>query len=164
MIKPLLTLLLLSAMCSARLTPVPFAFPACLRLAAGGVPGRSRNPDSQPGVCAKQPMSSDGFVRLSKIEIYPQHLEAYLQHAARVGEISLRTEPGVLTMYALSEKEHPCRVTILETYASHEAYEKHIASAHFQQYKQSTLHMVRSLVLSDQTPINPANRIINFIR
>ena len=81
-----------------------------------------------------------------------------------MGEISLRTEPGVLTMYAVSEKENPCMVTILETYASHEAYEKHIASDHFQRYKQETLHMVKSLVLSDQIPLNPANRINNFIQ
>ena len=82
----------------------------------------------------------------------------------RGGEVSLRTEPGVLTMYAVSEKENPCKVTILETYASREAYEKHIASEHFQKYKQGTLHMVKSLVLSDQTPLNPANRINNFIQ
>ena len=47
---------------------------------------------------------------------------------------------------------------------SREAYEKHIASEHFQKYKQGTLHMVKSLVLSDQTPLNPANRINNFIQ
>ena len=87
-----------------------------------------------------------------------------MKYAAEVGETSLRTEPGVLTMYAVSEKENPCMVTILETYASREAYEKHIASAHFRKYKQGTLHMVKSLVLSDQTPLDPANRINNFIQ
>ncbi len=109
-------------------------------------------------------MSADGIVRLSKIEVYPQYLNEYIKYAVEVGEISLRTEPGVLTMYAVSEKENPCIVTILETYASKEAYEKHIASAHFQRYKQGTLHMVKSLVLSDQTPLNPANRLNNFIQ
>ena len=115
-------------------------------------------------MCDKEPMAADGIVRLSKIEIYPQYLDAYMKYAAEVGEVSLRTEPGVLTMYAVSEKENPCRVTILETYASRGAYEKHIASEHFQRYKQGTLHMVKSLVLSDQTPLNPANRINNFIQ
>ena len=67
-------------------------------------------------------------------------------------------------MYAVSEKENPCRITILETYASKEAYDKHIASAHFQKHKQGTLHMVKSLVLSDQTPLNPANQINNFVQ
>lgn len=87
-----------------------------------------------------------------------------MEYAIRVGEISLRTEPGVLTMYAVSEKENPCMVTILETYASQAAYQAHISSAHFQEYKQKTLHMVKSLVLSDQTPLNPKNQIVNFIQ
>ncbi|MCM1237076.1 MAG: antibiotic biosynthesis monooxygenase, partial [Ruminococcus flavefaciens] len=64
---------------------------------------------------------------------------SYLKYAMEVGEISLRTEPGVLTMYAVNSKENPCMVTILETYASQAAYETHIASAHFQKYKQGTL-------------------------
>ena len=51
-----------------------------------------------------------------------------------------------------------------ERNASREAYDKHIASAHFQKYKQGTLHMVKSLELTDQTPLNPDNRIKNFIK
>lgn len=46
---------------------------------------------------------------------------------------------------------------------SRAAYEAHIASAHFQKYKQGTLHMVKSLVLSDQTPLNPGNKLNNFV-
>ena len=115
------------------------------------------------GMCAKQSMTADGIVRLSKIEVYPQYLDEYMQYAVEVGEISLRTEPGVLTMYAVSDKENPCLVTILETYVSQAAYQSHVASAHFQKYKQGTLHMVKSLQLCDQTPLNPANKINNFI-
>ena len=147
-----------------RLKPVLFDFQTYSYLATGEVIGKCLQLDNVPAMCAKEPMAADGIVRLSKIEIYPQYLDAYLRYAVEVGEVSLRTEPGVLTMYAVSEKENPCRVTILETYASREAYEKHIASEHFQRYKQETLHMVKSLVLSDQTPLNPANRINNFIQ
>lgn len=147
-----------------RLKPVLFDFPTYSYLATGEVIGKCLQLDNAPAMCAKEPMAADGIVRLSKIEIYPQYIDAYLSYAVEVGEVSLRTEPGVLTMYAVSEKENPCRVTILETYASREAYEKHIASEHFQRYKQGTLHMVKSLVLSDQTPLNPANRINNFIQ
>lgn len=113
---------------------------------------------------AKEPMQADGIVRLSKIEVEPQYLDEYIGYATEVGEVSLRTEPGVLTMYAVAEKENPCIITILETYSSQEAYRKHIASTHFQKYKQGTRHMVKSLVLSDQTPLNPANRVNNFIQ
>ena len=84
-------------------------------------------------MCAKLPMAADGIVRLSKIEVYPEYLEEYMKYATEVGEVSLRTEPGVLTMY-------------------------------FQKYKQGTLHMVKTLVLSDQMPLNPANCINNFIQ
>ena len=147
-----------------RLKPVLFEFPTYSYIATGEIIGKCRNLDKQPGMCAKEPMTADGIVRLSKIEVYPQHLDEYMKYATEVGEVSLRTEPGVLTMYAVGEKENPCKITILETYASREAYEKHIASEHFQKYKQGTLHMVKSLVLADQTPLNPANRINNFIQ
>ena len=126
--------------------------------------GKYSNLDKLPGMCAKEPMTADGIIRLSKIEVYPQYLDKYINYATEVGEISLRSEPGVLTMYAIGEKENPCNITILETYASHAAYEKHIASEHFQRYKLETLHMVKSLILSDQTPLNPANKLNNFIQ
>ena len=114
-------------------------------------------------MCEKESMSADVIVRLSKIEVYPQYIDEYIKYAVEVGEVSLRTEPGVLTMYAVKDKENPCLVTILETYSSKDAYEKHIASAHFQKYKKGTLHMVKSLQLCDQTPLNPANKINNYI-
>jgi len=147
-----------------RLKPVLFEFPTYSYLATGEVIGKCLNLDKQPGMCAKLPMAADGIVRLSKIEVYPECLEEYMKYATEVGEVSLRTEPGVLTMYAVSEKENPGRITILETYASQEAYKSHIASEHFQKYKQGTLHMVKTLVLSDQMPLNPANCINNFIQ
>ena len=146
-----------------KLKPVLFEFPTYSYLATGEIIGKCLNPD-KPGMCVKEPMTTDGIVRLSKIEVYPQYLDEYMNYATEVGEISLRTEPGVLTMYAVGEKENPCRVTILKTYASREAYEQHIASEHFQKYKQGTLHMVKSLVLSDQTPLNPANKLNNFMQ
>ena len=129
-----------------KLKPVLFEFPTYSYLATGEIIGKCLNPD-KPGMCVKEPMTTDGIVRLSKIEVYPQYLDEYMNYATEVGEISLRTEPGVLTMYA-----------------SREAYEQHIASEHFQKYKQGTLHMVKSLVLSDQTPLNPANKLNNFMQ
>lgn len=118
----------------------------------------------KPAMCAKLPMTADGIIRLSKVEVDPAYLDEYMKFATEVGEISLRTEPGVLTMYAVQEKDNPCNITILETYASQEAYRKHIASAHFQKYKQGTLHMVKNLQLLDQTELNRSNRVVNYIR
>lgn len=112
---------------------------------------------------AKEKMGADGIVRLSKIEVYPQYIDEYMVFAIEVGTKSLRTEPGVLTMYAMQDKDNPCMITILETYSSQEAYQSHIASGHFQKYKQGTLHMVKTLELCDQTPLNPCNTLTNTI-
>lgn len=108
-------------------------------------------------------MMPDGIVRLSKIKVNPDYIDEYMKYAVEVGTISLQTEPGVLTMYAVADKENPANITILETYANQEAYKSHIASAHFQKYKQGTIHMVDSLRLDDVTPLNPANIITNTI-
>ena len=120
--------------------------------------------DNNTVICEKLPMEQDGVIRLSKIEVNPAYLEEYMKFATEVGEISLRTEPGVLTMYALQEKDNPCNITILETYASQEAYRSHIASAHFQKYKQGTLHIVKKLVLTAQKAMNPESMIINYLK
>ena len=147
-----------------KLKPVLFEFPTYSYIAAGEIIGKCLNLDKQPRMCAKEQMQADGIVRLSKIEVYPKYLSEYMDYAKEVGEVSLRTEPGVLTMYAMSEKDNPCMITILETYTCVEAYRKHIASDHFQKYKQGTLKMVKSLQPSDQTPLNAANEIKNFIK
>jgi len=129
--------------------------------------GAQEKPDSfkqEVSRCAKLQMSADGIIRLSKVEVDPVYLDEYIKLATEVGEISLRTEPGVLAMYAVQEKENPCNITILETYASQEAYRSHIASAHFQKYKQGTLHMVKNLQLLDQTELNPSNKVVNYIK
>lgn len=106
-------------------------------------------------VCRKSPMATDGIIRYSVIEVVPEYFDDYLPLALEVGEISMRTEPGVLAMYPTVSKEDSCKVTIMEIYASQDAYKSHVASPHFQKYKQGTLHMVKSLQLLDQNPLNP---------
>ena len=107
---------------------------------------------------------TENMVRLSKITVDPERLAEYNAYLKEEIEASMRLEPGVLLLYAMAEKDHPNKVTILEIYADETAYKSHIETPHFQKYKQGTLHMVKTLVLSDQTPLNPANRINNFIQ
>lgn len=45
------------------------------------------------------------------------------------------------------EKENPERVTLFETYADSAHYKSHLATPHFQKYKQGTLQMVKHLDL-----------------
>lgn len=117
-------------------------------------------PANAQTLCKKLPMAEDGIIRYSVIEILPDYLDEYLPFALKVGEISMKTEPGVLAMYPTVSKEDSCTVTILEIYSSQDAYKSHISSPHFQKYKQGTLHMVKSLQLLDQNPLNP-NMYIN---
>lgn len=71
-----------------KLKPVLFEFPTYSYLATGEIIGKCLNLDKRPGMCAKEPMSADGIVRLSKIEVYPQYLDEYMKYATEVGEIS----------------------------------------------------------------------------
>ncbi len=147
-----------------KLKPVLFEFVNYSYLATGEVLGRPGLLNGESNMTYKLPMGDDAIVRLSRVEVYPEHLKEYLKYASEVGERSLRKEPGVLTMYAVQQKDNPNVITILETYANKEAYESHLKTAHFQKYKQGTQHMVKDLQLIDQKPLNPANQIKNFIQ
>ncbi len=95
------------------------------------------------------------LVRIAEIEVYPEHLEAYLTAATEIQQKSLAEEPGVLCLFPNQMKEDSTQIRILEIYASQQAYQHHIQTAHFQKYKQGTLHMVKSLKLQDLTPLAP---------
>ncbi len=99
------------------------------------------------------------MVRLSKLSVDPSHLEAYRSALREEVSASVRLEPGVLTLYAVAEKERPTHFTILEIYADRDAYEAHIKSPHFLKYKTGTEHMVRSLELIDTIPLVPEMKI-----
>ena len=93
------------------------------------------------------------IVRLAELEIDPIYLDAYNAALKEEIETSLRVEPGVLTLYAVSIKDDPTRIRILETYADADAYNSHIQSPHFLKYKTSTQHMIRALNLIETNPI-----------
>lgn len=92
-------------------------------------------------------------VRLSQIVVDSTRLEEYNVFLKEEIEASMLLEPGVLTLYATAEKKHPNRITILEIYASEEAYRSHIKTAHFIKYKEGTLDMVQELELIDTNPL-----------
>ncbi len=105
-------------------------------------------------VLNKQPAPpAQKMVRLAKLEIHADHLESYKAALKEEIEASIRIEPGVLALRAVSEKENPTRITIMEIYASVDAYKAHIATPHFQKYKVGTQHMVKSLELVEVDPI-----------
>jgi len=99
------------------------------------------------------------LVRLAKLEIYPAQLENYKAAAKEEIETSLRVEPGVLTLYAVAEKDHPTHITILEIYASQAAYQAHLLTPHFLKYKTATKDMVKSLELVETVPLLPGVKV-----
>jgi quinol monooxygenase YgiN len=98
--------------------------------------------------------SAEMLVRVSEIEIEAAHLAEYTTILKAEAEASVRLEPGVLAIFPMYQKDEPTQIRILEIYSSHAAYELHLKSAHFQRYKTSTLHMVRSLKLVDMSVID----------
>ena len=78
------------------------------------------------------------MVRLAKLIIDSSQLENYKAALKEEIEASVRTEPGVLTLYAVYEKGNPTHVTILEIYADTVAYRVHLQTPHFIKYKEGT--------------------------
>lgn len=99
------------------------------------------------------------MVRLAKLIIDSTQLENYKAALKEEIESSLRLEPGVLTLYAVSEKERPTHITILEIYADTNAYKAHLKTPHFIKYKTSTTNMVKSLELVEVDPLLPDFKI-----
>jgi quinol monooxygenase YgiN len=93
------------------------------------------------------------YVRIAELEIDPAQLDSY--HVAVKEEIgtSVRTEPGVLAIYAVAEKDSPTRLRFFEMYADEAAYHAHIGSPHFRKYVAITKSMITSRKLIDTVPI-----------
>src|SRR6059058_1169319 len=82
------------------------------------------------------------IVRIAELEIDPAQLEAYKLALKEEIETSIRVEPGVLALYAVSLKEHPEQIRLFENYRDAAAYESHLQSPHFKIYKSRTQQMV----------------------
>lgn len=96
---------------------------------------------------------NDPLVRIAELEIDPAQLENYKTMLKEEIETSIRIEPGVLTLYAVAEKENLTHIRIFETYASVAAYKAHLETPHFKKYKVGTQAMVKSLKLVETIPI-----------
>lgn len=98
------------------------------------------------------------MVRLAKIQVDPSQLEKYNAALKEQMATAVRTEPGVLTYYAVADKSDPSHITILEIYADLAAYQSHIETPHFRKYKATVQHMVKSLELIDVNLIGSAKK------
>jgi quinol monooxygenase YgiN len=93
------------------------------------------------------------LVRIAELEIDPAQLDAYKTALREEIEASIRVEPGVLTLYAVSVKDQPNQMRLFEVYSGAAAYQAHLQSEHFKRYKSQTAHMVKSLKLIETEPV-----------
>ena len=63
------------------------------------------------------------MVRLAKITVDPIQLDKYNTALKEQMTTAVRVEPGVLTYYAVADKNEPSHITILEIYADTTAYQ-----------------------------------------
>ncbi|MEV4885248.1 antibiotic biosynthesis monooxygenase [Chitinophaga ginsengisegetis] len=105
-----------------------------------------------------QAQTDKRMIRLAKIEVDPAQLNDYNAALKKQMQTAVRLEPGVLTYYAVADKKDPWRITILEIYADSAAYQKHIATPHFKEYKTTVQNMVRKLELTDVNLIGSAKQ------
>ncbi|MET0674373.1 MAG: putative quinol monooxygenase, partial [Bradyrhizobium sp.] len=97
--------------------------------------------------------ADERYVQVAEIEIDPVQLDAYRSAVQEQIDAAIRTEPGVLVLYAVSEKDNPAHVKVFEIYRDRSAYEAHLGSDHFKKYKTRVDKMVKSLKLMQATPI-----------
>ena len=97
------------------------------------------------GVTAQQ--AEGQYVQVAEIEIDPMQLDAYRAAVREQIDDAIRNEPGVMVLYAVSEKDNPTHVRVFEIYRDVDAYKSHLESEHFKKYKVTTEKMVKSLKL-----------------
>ena len=110
----------------------------------------------------KSKVESGLITRIAEIEVNDGYLEPYLAAAHNVGTKSVETEPGVICIFPMQVKEQPNTIRIVEIYRDSASYQAHLQTPHFLDYKQGTLHMVKSLKLVDTNPLSPESMPLIF--
>ncbi|MFM6995147.1 MAG: putative quinol monooxygenase [Sediminibacterium sp.] len=93
--------------------------------------------------------SSNRMYRIAKIKVDANQLSAYKVALQEQMNAAIKLEPGVLSYTAVADKKDATQITILEVYASQEAYQSHVLTPHFKKYKETVKDMVLALELID---------------
>ena len=91
----------------------------------------------------------NGMHRIAKIKVDAKQLDLYQALLNEQMLAAIKLEPGVLSYTVVADKKDASSITIFEVYASQEAYQSHILTAHFKKYKEAVKDMVLSLELID---------------
>ena len=93
------------------------------------------------------------YVRMAELEIDPAQLDRFYAAIKEGINAAVRVEPGVLVLYAVSEKDNPNRIKVFEVYTDEDAYKVHVETPHFKKFRAATDQMVTSRKLFDAIPI-----------
>jgi 4-carboxymuconolactone decarboxylase len=99
-------------------------------------------------------VEQDMMVRISEIEIVPEHLTAYNAILKEEAAMSVKLEPGVIAIFPMYQQDKPTQIRIVEIYANKAVYQSHLQTPHFLHYKTTTLKMVKSLKLVDMDSLD----------
>jgi quinol monooxygenase YgiN len=105
------------------------------------------------GASAQAAETHGQYVRIAELEIDPAQVESFNSAVKESIETAIRVEPGVLVLYAVSEKDDPARVKVFEIYTDADAYKTHLETPHFRKFRAITEKMVVSRKLLDGVPI-----------
>jgi len=98
-------------------------------------------------------MNTNRYMRIARVVVDSAKLTQYYAALREGMEMAVRNEPGVLNLWAVSERSNPTHITVFEIYTNVDAYNKHIQTEHFKKYKTAVQNMVKSLELVDVDPI-----------
>ena len=104
-------------------------------------------------------MRATPFVRVAEIEVDRAQREAFISAVKEEMDEAVRLEPGVLAIYAVADKDDSSRLRFFEIYADEAAYNAHLESSLFRNYRVTTEPMVRSRTLTDTVPIQLSSKM-----
>jgi quinol monooxygenase YgiN len=93
------------------------------------------------------------IVRLFELHADPGRQEAFDAAGRRNLDASLQTEPGVLAMHAVTDRQRPGVAYVFEIYADADALKTHLATAHYADFLRATQPLITDKTLTETTPV-----------
>lgn len=124
------------------------------RVLQEAVPVELRDRHNTPAAYAREnkPVNA-AAIRIAYLHIKQDQLTPFLTAVKEGMEAALRTEPGVVAIYAVADKNDPTKMTFFEMYVDENAYQTHRATPHFQKYFHTTKDMIAERVLLEAVPV-----------
>lgn len=93
------------------------------------------------------------YVCVAEVEIDPAQLEQFKAAAKENIETAIRVQPGVLVLYAVSDKDNPNRIIVFEIYSDENAFKAQLETPHFKKFQAVTANMVKSHKFIETVPL-----------